>query len=1193
MEFFTPIALGAALPVVGSTVYVLQRVTGLTPKRFWYDITHIRDFLTYDVAQYVTDYTAIADTLSGAQGDRRKPIVEQVVGRLKSREAALVILHGAPGVGKTALLEEITKRLSKETVDGREIRVLRLDILKMKESAGLKGIVDLATHGGVQEKLKALFHGFVELNCKSRMSGGPLFVLYMDEVHAVLRADILKHFVEQTGGQSDLVVMGATTTRNFENYDPRREEESLERRMEVHEIRSLTTDETVEALFSRFYRRLELSEFPSSLCKLLTDLSARKPLLDDEAKRLALEYCYERGYTVPQSKDFLNKVCDVLLIGRTVDAMANAIAKVTQTELDWILKSRFRVVASREAVAMNVLFATVEFPYQNEPGRSVKRMRGVVEWKRSQVHQDSKLDGEITLNDIVVHRVTVLEKSESETWAEIDAERALLEMRDKVFSDCLPSIEGRARVMSQTFNPCLDEGAQHFLVPQAAPLIIYGEAPSIADSLAETILGQVCKKDDMEGFRLRLSVICYLFSQAEAEREQGSRTARVQRACNYFVNQLSDFIRKAKERPGKVLFFVSSREASLLLEQLYPRKPLGKQSEEGSWKSALPPQFQSKWDEFSGLFDQAITKVGENFGIRLQSDRNYSHPVKESPSPPPSHNRPNLAFRHPVIKELLQALRQGNVRLLIAMRKEQYEQYCEIHAVEGSFSVLALPSLSLSESLRELKFEGDYLGISFGMKISYETVFQVALRLSPWCELPPAQAAYDLLSSVRATSARAKREKIGLNDLWTITKQKAPALSRVTFDQVVKGAYLWDSELIISVEKRPEPTKEIAVGTLENTLVSLYHRDHPAIFIVEPSYLRRRLIRDEVIARIPEGHLIRELTLGAAQDFLSGGSPELAKRVLRSYVSEQLLDWNCSESEANSSVLIIEHHEILNDVEIQKAIAEIAKSGKVSLIYLCTPEQFDIPSRDSLGRADVPKRELGAADLFHQVRQVIENPLGLIAGNGNNLVAGVRRWLAGDEEKPAAEEVAREAKDQPEPKAKVALRPDEVRYLELPSVERWEVARMMSETRANGDLPFINDEAREVFLALAYRHLQETQLSLESAQRNYKDLQAQLKLRKREQINSNDVLNFFLQFFPHREQDDLREMAGLETSRFSQFRRKTNQISRDTAHVTSQYISWKMLRNMSLAAAALTLPKLVYNGVNRGINALFRTVGGA
>jgi ATPase family associated with various cellular activities (AAA) len=1189
MEFVSLLTYGSSAMTAMAGAYGLHRLTGWTPKSAWYGITHYNDPVPYSLAQYITDYTDAVDQLPGAHGSRRRPLVEQVVGRIRSREAALIILHGAPGVGKTALLEEITKTLAKESVDGREIRVLRLDIYKMAQSVGLRSLIDLVSHGGLEEKLKSLLSSLIEVNQRSGEHGGPFFVLYMDEVHITLQADVFKHFIEQTGGRSDLVVIGATTTRRFKQCDPRLAEESLGRRMLVEEIRSLTTDETIEALFDRFCKSRQMTQLKANWRDSLLELMrSRRPLLEEPAKMLAIEFCYERCKALGEAKALLDEVLNKLALGkRNEESMAAAIASVRGVETKWVLDGRFRVAPTREALRASVLFSSIDFPFQADPSRSVVRLSELVQWKRREIALNPNMSGEITLDDVIRHRHIVLEKPENESRAELEAEDALLQERHELLNNCLTQIPN-SQIVIPSLKASLMEGIHHFSLKGASPLILHGQAPFVADGVACSIAHEVGKGENaiLHRYQLSLRNIYHLFSKADEERRLGSRTARLQRRLNYFLEDLSLFLKEVRKKPGQTLLVISSGDAKRFVDHLYPPKPLQEHGS-GGLKSVFAPEMHSKLDQVTELLDQTVTKVAGNLGFNFRSPLTQVSQVVER-SASPGQTIDSTVFGHPAMVELLRVIRQGDCALLVAMASDEFEEDKQRF---GQVSILTLPTLGLNESLQILKADCDVRNVKWGPGLSAEVIFQVAVRLDPWCRESPAQGACGLLLFALKASQRAGREQIEVTDLWNVTQQlSSTSIFRSLFDQVVSGAYLWETRLISNIEKRPEQTNEIADGILEKTLVSLYHVEHPAIFIVEPSQLRRHLIRDEVVARVPKNHSIWELNLKNVDQFLAGGSIELARGLLRSYIREQLSEWS-QGGHGDHSVLVIEHHSVLNDPDIQKAIADIAKGGRVSLIYLCTSEQFDIPSRDHLGRADIPKKEPGPIDLIHQLRQVLENPLSLIAGPGNDLIGGVKRWFSADEEKKAEPETPSEVKAQPEAKAKTALQLDEVRYLELPAIARWEIVRLTDESKVEGDLPFSNDEAKNLFIALAHHHLKETGLSLESAKRNYQELQARLKLDKKKQVESEAVMEFFLPLFPNRERDDLREMAGLETGRLSQWRRKAKKTSHTASDVAGHYISWRMVRNMSIGVAAITFPRMIYNSINRAVNKVFSLVG--
>lgn len=1159
------------LGVMATGMFVLRSVTDVTPSSVLYSATHRGDPLSYRLASCTNDLTAEVNALSGAQGESRQPVVHEVIGRIKSREAALIVLHGKSGVGKTAILEEVTKELASDmSQDGRKICVLRLDTQAITRGTGFKSLLDLLNNGALSDKLEALFADLIAANQAASKTDKPLYVLYIDEIEAVLRSGVFKKFIEQTGGHSNLILIGATTTDELRASDPRQRCPALVRRMHIVEIPPLNAEETASALFQRF----EQPRFTPKWSEPVRQAVMRgNREFDRSTVDLLVDFCLHRHRHKQDPLRLLREILNAMGHDSGREAVIQAMSEVTGLDQREISEGRYRVVPNMEAVKACVLFAQVDQPSVADPSRSVSLMGLILCWKRVKVSKEPALEGTITVEDVLTHREVVLRHSRPLAEAELVAEEALLRERGDLLDTTLPLVQHDVMALPSGLQSAVQDGEAHIAVDRSAPLVICCEAPIVATTVGRNILRGAAQQGKVQQARyLSLKAIEHLFQTAKQER---SRSARLLRRLEYFLIALSEFLSEARQRPGSIALFATPSDAKWLLDQLYPPPPPRPAGAGSDWEARLTPMLEDGLDRASAFLEQVASHALDRFGVSALPGPKPPEKSGEASSSGPSAP---LLFGHPAITALLSAIRAGEIRLLVAMDRREYDHYCAEHRGNLLLTPLILSAPSLSESRRFLEC------MSKEETLPRDTLFQAGMRLAPYCDASSPEGVYQLVRDLSERSKRAGKGRYDLSDLITLAMQHDSSLRVSSVEQILKGASLWSQPLISLVDQRPNPTDEAAEGVLQNTLITLYHSDHPAIFIVEESQLRRHLIRDEVVARIPAHHAVWKLDFSMIGDFLAGGDPESGKRLLQRYVCESLECWSQEGRGNESIVLIIEHHEILNDDRVQQQIAEIAKEGKISLIYLCTAKQFEIPESDSLGRGDLPPKRPGAADLFRNIRQAVENPLGLIAGN-NDLIGNVRRWFAGEEERPDEPNTEAVAPV----KAKVALPRDEVRYLQLPSIARWEIVRMLEEQRVGDDLDF-TEEGRSTFIALAHAHLNTTHLALENGLRNYRDLQARAKQERAASIDTDRVLDFFAILFHGEERDDLKERAGLETGRASQMRRKAKKIATGSKESIGQYVTPRMMRNISIAAAAFYVPKVIWHGVHAGATRLSRLI---
>lgn len=172
---------------------------------------------------------------------------EQVIGRNKEMEMMIEtllrrkknnpLLVGKAGVGKTALVEELVRRIKKgnvpEELQEKEIVMIEMGSLV----AGTK------YRGEFEERLTKLIREVIE---------NKNIILFIDEIHSIVNAggaegainasDILKPYL----ARGELKCIGATTTEEYYKYIEK--DKALERRFEIIKLQEPTKEETKEIL---------------------------------------------------------------------------------------------------------------------------------------------------------------------------------------------------------------------------------------------------------------------------------------------------------------------------------------------------------------------------------------------------------------------------------------------------------------------------------------------------------------------------------------------------------------------------------------------------------------------------------------------------------------------------------------------------------------------------------------------------------------------------------------------------------------------------------------------------------------------------------------------------------------------------------------------------------------------------------
>ena len=214
--------MGALESVRGS-----QRVTDQNPED------------TYQALEkYTTDFVELArqgklDPVIGRDEEIRRVI--QVLSRRKKNNPVLI---GEPGVGKTAIVEGIARRIAEAEVPEsiKDKRVLGLDMGSIVAGAKFRG--------EFEERFKAVLK---EINKRA----GEV-ILFIDELHTIVGAGAAEGAVDASNmikpslARGELKCIGATTLDEYRKYIEK--DAALERRFQIIKIDEPTPEEAISIL---------------------------------------------------------------------------------------------------------------------------------------------------------------------------------------------------------------------------------------------------------------------------------------------------------------------------------------------------------------------------------------------------------------------------------------------------------------------------------------------------------------------------------------------------------------------------------------------------------------------------------------------------------------------------------------------------------------------------------------------------------------------------------------------------------------------------------------------------------------------------------------------------------------------------------------------------------------------------------
>lgn len=185
-----------------------------------------------EVGKNLNDLVDINDVVVG-----REKEINQVIETLIRKNKNNPLLIGQAGVGKTAIVEEIARRIKK----GNIIDILRDKKIIMIEMGSL--VAGTKYRGEFEERLTKII---------KELEANPEYILFIDEVHSMVNAggaegainasDIFKPYL----ARGTIKCIGATTTGEYEKYIAK--DKALSRRFETIFVKEPSLEQTKDIL---------------------------------------------------------------------------------------------------------------------------------------------------------------------------------------------------------------------------------------------------------------------------------------------------------------------------------------------------------------------------------------------------------------------------------------------------------------------------------------------------------------------------------------------------------------------------------------------------------------------------------------------------------------------------------------------------------------------------------------------------------------------------------------------------------------------------------------------------------------------------------------------------------------------------------------------------------------------------------
>lgn len=255
--------------------------------------------------QFCTDLNALAedgklDPVVGREEEMQR--LMQILSRRTKNNPCMV---GEPGVGKTAIIEEIAQRIAKEAVPEkmRDKRIFSLDLAAL--IAGSK------YRGEFEERMKRLVG-------EVRAAGN--IILFLDEIHTVVGAGGAEGAMDASNilkpslARGEIQLIGATTITEYRKYIEK--DAALERRFQPVMVEEPSKEETIRILEGirgkyEVHHRIEISQEAIRAAVMLSDRYISDRFLPDKAIDVLDEACSKaalRGYKMPEQIEDLEQI---------------------------------------------------------------------------------------------------------------------------------------------------------------------------------------------------------------------------------------------------------------------------------------------------------------------------------------------------------------------------------------------------------------------------------------------------------------------------------------------------------------------------------------------------------------------------------------------------------------------------------------------------------------------------------------------------------------------------------------------------------------------------------------------------------------------------------------------------------------------------------------------------------------------
>lgn len=194
----------------------------------------------------------------------REDEIEQIIETLLRRKKNNPLLIGHAGVGKTAIVEELARRIAEGTVPSplKNRRIFSISMASLVSGTKYRG--------EFEERINKLI---------KEVESNPSYILFIDEIHTLVGAGGAEGAIDASNifkpvlSRGNFCLIGATTEKEYDEYLAK--DKALNRRFQIISVKETSLEKTISILkrIVPIYEDFYNIEIPTSLLETLVSLS--------------------------------------------------------------------------------------------------------------------------------------------------------------------------------------------------------------------------------------------------------------------------------------------------------------------------------------------------------------------------------------------------------------------------------------------------------------------------------------------------------------------------------------------------------------------------------------------------------------------------------------------------------------------------------------------------------------------------------------------------------------------------------------------------------------------------------------------------------------------------------------------------------------------------------------------------------